>query len=459
MERKPKKFSMIELILTVICIVFVAEAAAPVASMGNSQFFWWIILIILYLVPYGLMAAELGTTYPGQGGLYDWVKRAYGSKMGTREAWYYWVNYPIWKASLAVMAPMILRLAFGWNISKLGALIIELVFIWLVVIMSMFRVSDSAWVLKGSAIIKLFLAVTVGVLGISFALKHGIANEMTFQSFLPKFDLKSLSFLGVIIFNFHGFEIIATMSHTMEHPKRQIPLSIIIGGLVIAMIYLFTAFGIGVAIPSDQISTSTGLIDSIEILTGGGRSIFLSVVSMLFMVTLFGNMMAWALGANSVAAHAAENGDMPKIFGTRSKKTGMPRGAGVMNGLVASAIVIIAIFIPNEDLFWSFFALNLVMILIAYALVFPTFVKLRKIDANVERPFKVSGKKGFIIAFAASPFIITIAAIILLVIPTSLSRTNVIESLPISIGAVGFVIMGEIIVGICAHRTKNKCNF
>ena len=328
-----------------------------------------------------------------------------------------------------------------------------------VVIVSMFRVSDSAWVLKGSAIIKLFLAVTVGVLGISYALKHGIANEMTFQSFLPKFDLKSLSFLGVIIFNFHGFEIIATMSHTMEHPKRQIPLSIIIGGLVIAMIYLFTAFGIGVAIPSDQISTSTGLIDSIEILTGGGRSVFLSVVSVLFMVTLFGNMMAWALGANSVAAHAAENGDMPKIFGTRSKKTGMPRGAGVMNGLVASAIVIIAIFIPNEDLFWSFFALNLVMILIAYALVFPTFVKLRKIDANVERPFKVSGKKGFIIAFAASPFILTIAAIILLVIPTSLSRANVIESLPISIGAVGFVIIGEIIVGICAHRTKNKCNF
>lgn len=459
MARKPKKFHMIELILTVICIVFVAEAAAPVASMGNSQFFWWIILIILYLVPYGLMAAELGTTYPGEGGLYDWVKRAYGSKMGTREAWYYWVNYPIWKASLAVMAPLILRLAFGWNISKLGALMIELAFIWLVVIVSMFRVSDSAWVLKGSALIKLFLAVTVGVLGISFALKHGIANEMTFRSFLPKFDLKSLSFLGVIIFNFHGFEIIATMSHTMEHPKRQIPLSIIIGGLVIATIYLFTAFGIGVAIPSNQISTSTGLIDSIQILTGGGRSIFLSTIAILFLVTLFGNMMAWALGANSVAAHAAENGDMPKVFGTRSRKTGMPRGAGIMNGLVASAIVIIALFIPNEDMFWSFFALNLVMILIAYALVFPTFLKLRKIDANTERPFKVSGKKWFIIAFASSPFILTIAAILLLVIPTSLDKVDIVQSLPISLGALGFIIIGEIIVNVCAYRTKKRNDF
>lgn len=399
MGENTKKFRMIEVILTVICIVFVAEAAAPVASMGNSQFFWWIVLIILYLVPYGLMAAELGTTYPGEGGLYDWVKRAYGPKMGTREAWYYWVNYPIWKASLAVMAPQVLQVAFGLHIGKIPALIIELAFIWLVVLVSMFRVSDSAWVLKGSAIIKVFLALTVGVLGIYYATRHGIANEMTLQSFLPKFDIKSLSFLAVIIFNFHGFEIIATMSHTMEHPKRQIPLSIIIGGLVIAGIYLFTAFGIGVAIPSSKISTSTGLIDSIEILTGGGRSIFLSLIAILFLITLFGNMMAWALGANSVAAHAAQNGDMPKIFGTKNSRTGMPRGAAIMNGIVASVIVIVAVFIPNEDLFWSFFALNLVMILLAYALVFPTFVKLRNVDANRERPFKVGGKKWFIVAF------------------------------------------------------------
>lgn len=90
----------------------------------------------------------------------------------------------------------------------------------------------------------------------------------------------------------------------------------------------------------------------------------------------------------------------------------MPRGAAIMNGIVASVIVIVAVFIPNEDLFWSFFALNLVMILLAYALVFLTFVKLRNSDANRERPFKVGGNKGFITAFAASPFILTVAAMI-----------------------------------------------
>ena len=78
-----KKFKLTDAILSVICVVFVAEAAAPVAAIGNSQYFWWIFLMLTFLLPYGLIASELGTTYDGEGGLYDWVRKAFGSKWGT----------------------------------------------------------------------------------------------------------------------------------------------------------------------------------------------------------------------------------------------------------------------------------------------------------------------------------------------------------------------------------------
>ena len=51
MGNKVKKFSFISVILSVICVVFVAEAAAPAAAIGNQQFFWWIFLIITFLLP------------------------------------------------------------------------------------------------------------------------------------------------------------------------------------------------------------------------------------------------------------------------------------------------------------------------------------------------------------------------------------------------------------------------
>lgn len=60
-------------------------------------------MLIFFFLPYGLISSELGTTYEGDGGLYDWVKRAYGKKAGARAAWYYWINFPIWMASLAVL--------------------------------------------------------------------------------------------------------------------------------------------------------------------------------------------------------------------------------------------------------------------------------------------------------------------------------------------------------------------
>lgn len=58
-----KKFSFVSVILSVICVVFVCEAAAPAAAIGNQQFFWRIFLIITFLLPYGMVAAKLGTAY------------------------------------------------------------------------------------------------------------------------------------------------------------------------------------------------------------------------------------------------------------------------------------------------------------------------------------------------------------------------------------------------------------
>ena len=77
-----KRFSLLDAVLNMICVVFVAEAAAPAAAIGNSQYFWWLMLIITFLLPYGMIVSELGSTYPDdEGGVYDWVKRAFDKRV------------------------------------------------------------------------------------------------------------------------------------------------------------------------------------------------------------------------------------------------------------------------------------------------------------------------------------------------------------------------------------------
>lgn len=443
MESK-KKFSLFSAVLSVICVVFVAEAAAPVAAIGNSQFFWWIFLLIAFLLPYGLISSELGTTYIGEGGIYDWVTKAFGHKWDSRVSWYYWINFPLWLASLAVMTPTLIETMTGYHFSTLASIITELIFIWIIVWISFYPVSDSIWILNGAAVIKMILALLVGGLGVYVALTKGMANKMTLSSLLPSFDLNSLSFISVIIFNLLGFEVICTFAEGMEKPKKQIPQAIIVGGLVIAAIYIFSAFGIGVAVPTKEISTSSGMIDSFKLLTNSSGGWFIISMAFLFLLTLFGNMLSWSLGVNNTACYAAENGDMPKVFAKRNQKNQMPIGSAIMNGVVASLVVIIAPFLPNQDLFWAFFSLNLVMFLLSYVPVFPAFYRLRKVDPDTPRPFKVGGKDNFLKLLVLLPMVIILISLVFTALP--LSAQELTGKLPITIGSIICIAVGEGII-------------
>ena len=215
------QFRLADVILSVICVVFVAEAAAPVASIGNSQYFWWIFMILAFLLPYGLIAAELGTAYAGDGGLYDWIHAAYpDGKWAARASWYYWINFPLWMASLAVMCPELITFITGRSRGTFGSLVVELLFIWIVTLIACYPVCDSIIILNVSAVIKIVLALLVGGLGVWYISRYGFVNDMSARTFLPSFDLNSLSYISVIIFNFLGFEVVCTCSGARSLANR-----------------------------------------------------------------------------------------------------------------------------------------------------------------------------------------------------------------------------------------------
>ena len=279
-----KKFSLIEVILSVICVVFTIEAAAPASAMGNVQFFWWIFLIITFLLPYGLVVAELGTAFDSEGGLYDWVRLGLGDRWGARCSWCYWVNFPLWVASIACMFPSVITAVWGFEFSLGLRIVIELAFVWGVTVMAMQSVAEADWVMDGGAVIKVLITAVVGIVGIWFACNNGFANDMSLKTFIPDLgDTNSLTYLSIILFNFMGFEVITTYVGSMENPNKQIPRAIIAGGIAIAALYLFSSFGIGAAIPAMDISLDSGIMDAVGIMAGVG-----SVLSFLpTIVTLF----------------------------------------------------------------------------------------------------------------------------------------------------------------------------
>ena len=121
----------------------------------------------------------------------------------------------------------------------------------------------------------------------------------------------------------------------------------------------------------------------------------------------------------------------------------MPIGANLTNGIIASAIVLIAPFIPSEDVFWSFFALNMITLLLAYVLLFPAFLRLRHMDPDIERPFRVGGGKARLMLMTYVPMLLLILAIVFSVIP--MNGAEIPAKMPLLIGTLIAILAGEVI--------------
>ena len=456
MSDSKKKLSFLTVISTVICVVFVCEAAAPAAAIGNQQFFWWIFLILTFLLPYGLIVAELGTTYDGEGGIYDWVRDGLGDKWGARISFYYWVNYPFWIASLATMFPDILGMVFGVSFELPVALAIELAFVWIVYLMGRSKAADSEWVLNGGALIKVAVAVIVGALGIWYAMENGFASDMSPHTFLPELtNVNALGYLSIIIFNFMGFEVICTMTDDMADPKKDIPKAIITGGLAIAAIYLFAGFGIGAAVPADQIDPDYGMIYALQTMVGD--SAIFKIVCIAFLITLFANMAAWSFGVNSVARYAAEHGNMPKVFASMISKDDMPNGANLVNAVAASlvlALQLVPIEAVSEGIFWMLFGTSVVFLLLTYIPMFPAFLNLRKNDPNRERVFTFPFKGALMKVAIAVPCIELVLAIVATIVP--LSAEEVPEKVPMLVIFLVLLVIGEVVRVWSARGRKEE---
>lgn len=460
MEKGKKKFRLVDAILGTVCLTLVCESVMPTAAIGNTQYFWWIFLLICFCVPYGMVTAELGTTYPSEGGMYDWVKRAFGPKWAGRVAWNYWVNFPLWIASLAVAVTDIIAGMFNIELNVVMLLLLQLAYVWLVTFLSTKRIGESKYVVNLGTICKVLLLVAIGGLGIYAFIKTGhSANPITSaKDLFPEFNLDGLSFISIILFNFMGFEVVGTWVEDMDEPKKDIPKALVFGGLLMALFYILPATGFNIALEANDEWIGAGaeiVVDVLKALfaaVGIGSTTanaLIIIAGCMFIYTFIANIASWSFGVNEVAKYAAEDGSMPKMF-AKTNSEGVPTAAAYINGVVASVIVIFGIVanLISEDFgagFSLFFCLSWITLLVGYIPMFLAFLKLRKVDANKERPYRAPFEGVMAKIAAIVPFILLIAGV-LFTIFGDFSLDYLKENIPLLAGVVLSFVIEEILV-------------
>lgn len=467
MEKKKKKFKLFDAILGTVCLTLVCESVMPTAAIGNTQYFWWILLLVGFCLPYGMISAELGTTYPSEAGMYDWVKRAFGPKWAGRVAWNYWVNFPLWIASLAVAVTDIVAGMFEIELSIWVLLALQLVYVWLVTFLSTKRIGESKAIVNTGTAFKIILLLGIGILGIYSVISTGeSANPITgIGDLFPSLDLDSISFISIILFNFMGFEVVGTWVDDMDEPKKQIPKALLFGGLLMAIFYVLPATGFNIALDPDVVAEMdpenvVEVLNALFASAGIGAGVIKTLVvicGFMFIYTFVANIASWSFGVNEVAKYAADDGSLPKGFSPVNEE-GVPHKAAYINGIVASVIVIAGAVAGeiSEDFsasFSLFFCLSWITLLISYAPMFLAFMKLRKTDKNANRPYEVPVKGAMVKVAALVPFIFLVAGIVFTLFG-DFSAEYLADNIPLYLGVALSFILEEILVA----RIKNKKN-
>ena len=90
------KISLFPLILLIVAAIDSIRTLPTTAFFGSSLIFLYLLSSIVFLIPVAFISAEFSSRFPEQGGIFHWVRHAFGDRTGLLAVWLQWINTMVW---------------------------------------------------------------------------------------------------------------------------------------------------------------------------------------------------------------------------------------------------------------------------------------------------------------------------------------------------------------------------
>jgi glutamate:GABA antiporter len=415
-----------DLVLFTACAIVGLDSVAAAAEAGAQAITWLVVSLVIFLIPYGMLTAELGSAFPVEGGPYEWARMSFGRPAGAVTAILYWLSNPLWVGG-SLTASTIAAIN-GFVVTKpLGTtaeIIVGLVFTWVTVAIAIVAFRIGKWGPNIGTFVKIAVVVLFTVLFIAFLIKHGHpAGTSTAADLKPSLN-GFLTAIGILVFLWAGFELSNGASEEMRNPQRDVPKMIVGAGIIAAVLYGLVILGIILVIPSSSLSGVAGFADAYSHVASVFNSHPLNVLfAALVIVTLVGSGSVWLEGADRTQAIAALDGSAPAWMG-RFTSFGTPIAVNLSSGIVSSVICVV-VFVATKGSLASFFAVMLALTIstttLSYVFIFPALVVLRRKYPDAARPYRVPGGQAGAWAAVIITELFVVVTVITLVWPGAIN--------------------------------------
>ena len=410
--------------------IFVAGGSFGIEDMVSSSgpgltLLMLLVLPVFWSLPMALIASELGSAIPGEGGFYVWTRRALGNFWGFQTAWWWSLSIFIDSAVYIVLGVSYLQNWLGFDQFSYYLICWSFIAVFAVMNIIGIRLVALSSVLFSVLILAPFVVLTI----VGFAQWQFDPLRPLIVPDAPLFGSGGALALGLAlgVWIYSGYESMSTLSGEIRNPQKVIPRALMLVVPFVVLTYLLPT----IASPAGYgnwdtfaVDADDGSVSFIEI----GQALGGPLLGLALLVSaLLGNLALYldylASGARPLFA-LAEDGLFPKSIGRISTRFGTPVAAIILMAILNAVLVI--------GPFQNLVVIDVMVYISSYVVIFIAAVRLRIKEPNLRRPFRIPLGTAGMIAMVIPPILIVLFTIYL----------NTIDRGTVLFGIDGFNLLG-----------------
>jgi amino acid transporter len=368
-----------------------------VSSSGPGMGLIFLLVIpFLLSIPVSLVAAELTTAMPVEGGFYRWTRAAFGNFWGFLAGWWNWSASFLLGSSYAVLFTDYLTFYFpgitGWKHWLVSFALIAFI-TWL-------NILGIQMVGKAATVFELFMFIPVIAMVVLGLAKW---HHNPFVPLVPAHQPFSKAFgvgLALAIWGYAGYEQVSSVAEDVENPQRTYPRALaVVIPLSIATYFLPVLAGLA-ALGNWQ-QWNDGYFSTAALLIGGPwLGHLMAIAAMAGAVALLNATM---LTATPMPFALAEDGYLPPFLTRRHPRYGTPWIAILISAAIYASLALHSIGELISIYGWLRGATTALTVLSAWGL--------RRKQPDLPRTFRIPGGNLGLIYVIALPMAMTCVAL------------------------------------------------
>ena len=395
----PKTISVFTLAMINVAAIGSVKNWPLTAEYGFSSLFYLLLAALIFFLPVSLVAAELATGWPKLGGIYVWVKEAFGHRLGFLAIWLLWVENMIWYPTVLSFIAATIAYVFNPKLANnsLYNFFMILIIFWATTLVNLLGMRASGWISTIGAVCGTFIPglLIIGLGAAWYFNDRPLQIDLSWDSFFPNLtSVEQLVFFTGILLGLAGIEMSAIHAKDVRDPQRDYPKAILLSALIIVGLSALGVLSIAIVLPQKEISLVSGALQALSsFLNSYGFSKLTPIFAALIAIGAIGSMSTWTVGPSRGLHAAAKGGDLPAFF-KRVNKEGMPTALLITQACIVTLLSGLFLFMPSvSSVYWILTVLVAQLYLVMYFILFAAAIRLRYKKPDVVRAYKIPGGK------------------------------------------------------------------